>query len=550
MKKSNKSSSKPQIVYRNYIYPPNQPQAKKDKAKTIQKNQYNINTKNNEMKKPYTNQNFLNFVNINLMGDMARTNLNNKNINSIKAKNVNINNNNIYNNNIKDIKMTNINKKRINENIYNKGINIMKDQNAYIKNNNKIQNINRPNINIKVINIMNAQNAYIKNNNKNQNINRPNINIKGINDTKVKKRNIIQEKNIYAKNEVYNNKLKRDEGVSDKNNIINEKTFPRGLNNIGATCYMNSVLQSFYHVYDLSNELIKLKNIDERKMPMTSAYLEVINELTFNKENSISPIKFKIMISNNELFEGIGANDAKSLTLYILETLNEEFNGNNLKINNEKILNKIRNLKNKEMENIVKDFNSNYNSIIAELFYGLKMTTYRCLTCNDCPADYQLFNIINLSIEQTFVEMKKKELKVDILECLKVEQKPKYFNGDNQLFCDKCNKMVDGESVNRIYIAPKIMILFLDRGFNNSFRCEVTFPEKFNMREFADIDGGEYHLIGVIEHLGPSSNSGHFIAICKHFDGNWYLFSDSTIIGPNKNYKKEGEPYLLFYRRN
>ena len=400
-------------------------------------------------------------------------------------------------------------------------------------NNNLKGIINNKNIN--EINIKKAQKAN-KNNNSNKS------------DKKVDVPAHQEKKNNEKKGD-NNNKIIENDEISDKDNIINGEITPRGLNNIGATCYMNSVLQCFYHVFDLSNELIKLKNIDERKMPMTSAYLEVITELTFSKEKSISPIKFKIMISNNELFEGIGANDAKSLTLYILETLNEEFNGNNLGINNEKLLNKIRNIKNKEMEKIVNNFNSQYNSIIADLFYGLKMTTYKCLTCNDSPADYQLFNIINLPIEQTFIEMKKEELKVDILECLKVEQKPKYFNGNNQLFCDKCNKMVDGESVNRIYMAPKIMILFLDRGFNNSFKCEVTFPETLNMKEFTDIDGGEYHLIGVIEHLGPSSNSGHFIATCKHFNGNWYLFSDSQII-PLQNYKKEGEPYLLFYRRD
>ena len=594
----NKSSSKQKIRYIKPFFQGTQPQDQKNKAKTKQKNRYS-NIIQVDLKGPNYNTNEITikkakkYNNINKIEDRERPYINNNDINIIKAKNVNNNNSKV-----EGIKWTNINK------------NEMKNMKAKNLNNNKIENIKSSNKNENNIkNIVVVKNLNI--NNKKEKRKRPSINKNEINNMKAKNlqqqqqqqqkqqqqnqqqqpqklqlkqqqqnqqqyhqqqqqqpqqqsttkgitninnNNRVDEINKEKKNNERNineekkNKITQKE-VLAKNNIINGTIFPRGLNNIGATCYMNSVLQSFYHVFDLSNELIKLKNIDERKMPMTSAYLEVINELTFSKEKSISPIKFKIMISNNELFEGIGANDAKSLTLYILETLNEEFNGNNLKINNENLLNKIRNLKNKEMENIVKTFNSQYNSIIADLFYGLKMTTYKCFTCNDCPADYQLFNIINLSIEQTFVEMKKKELKVDILECLKVEQKPKYFNGDNQLFCDKCNKMVDGESVNKIYMAPKIMILFLDRGFNNSFRCEVTFPEILKMKEFVDNDGGEYHLIGVIEHLGPSSNSGHFIATCKHFDGKWYLFSDSTII-PLESYKKNGEPYLLFYRKD
>ena len=94
------------------------------------------------------------------------------------------------------------------------------------------------------------------------------------------------------------------------------------------------------------------------------------------------------------------------------------------------------------------------------------------------------------------------------------------------------------------------MIIFLDRGIYNSFKCTVVFPEKLNINEFEEIKDGEYNLIGVIEHLGPSNISGHFIASCKHFDGKWYLFSDSNFRCIQDKYRQFGEPYLLFYEKS
>ena len=94
------------------------------------------------------------------------------------------------------------------------------------------------------------------------------------------------------------------------------------------------------------------------------------------------------------------------------------------------------------------------------------------------------------------------------------------------------------------------MILFLDRGINNSFTCDVEFSEKFSFQKYEKNSDGNYNLIGVIEHLGPSNMGGHFIANCKHFDGKWYIFSDNSVRGPGNAYKSYGLPYLLFYRRD
>lgn len=62
----------------------------------------------------------------------------------------------------------------------------------------------------------------------------------------------------------------------------------RGLVNVGATCYMNSTLQCFYHIKDLSEAIINDDYINE-SLEFTNCYKNLIEELSGCKDRD----KFK-----------------------------------------------------------------------------------------------------------------------------------------------------------------------------------------------------------------------------------------------------------------
>ena len=382
---------------------------------------------------------------------------------------------------------------------------------------------------------------------------------------------------------------------------VDYNTKPKGLENVGATCYMNAVLQCFYHVKILTNELLPLFT----KMPMTSAYKDVLYQLSSNSNSPAKPLAFKNVISANPLFRGIQANDSKDLILYFLENIENELTIQNYFCQNPKYINRIRNMINIEdpaLMNIINVFQNTHKSIISDLFYGFRRQSIECSVCQQTLINYQIFNLLIFPIEVVYNNKKNNSMEqkdnfygrrnkmytsnqtygsfydgysgaskshnynynynynnnyysksgeksVTLEECFENEISDTNFYGENQIFCNNCRKMCNAKGVSKIFSSPYILILILNRGKGNEFDCDVDFKEKINIKKYVDSNDcpNEYELIGVISHLGESSMNGHFIADCKHFDGKWYSFSDSSVTLTNR-YTKRGMPYILFYQ--
>ena len=95
----------------------------------------------------------------------------------------------------------------------------------------------------------------------------------------------------------------------------------------------------------------------------------------------------------------------------------------------------------------------------------------------------------------------------------------------------------------------------MNRGEREKFECNVDFEEDLNLEDlYTGIKGIEkeknmkYSLLaGTI--LYGSGGWGHTVAFAKHFDGEYYIFNDSSTRKTNFDEIKKSKVYLLFYKK-
>ena len=464
----------------------------------------------------------------------------------------------------------------------------LKKESSDISENNKNNNQKKEKIINNINNLFSNKSGNIdlfKKNSDFPEINKINNNI---NDLKIIKLNKLEYKSIIPKNkdnnetflENNNNKKLVEDFLKKENNykiqikqlkdIIASYKEPIliGLNNIGATCYMNATLQCMSNTKKLTDYFLNnFKNGDPNKI-MTNEYYKVIKNL-WNRDNnkkSYSPNSFKEALSKeNPLFAGIAANDSKDLINFLLERFHQELNVINKNINNNNNIQINPDQTNELMmlKIFLDEFKENFNSPISNLFYGILETKSQCRGCNIIKFNFQVYSFLEFPLQQVnqfFYNKGKRPLvlsngknpDVDIYECFEYYGKIDLMTGENQMHCDICNRLCDAYYSTIIYSYPNYLIINLNRGKGATYECNVIFPEQLNVINYATFKQGitAYELYAVICHLGPSSMSGHFVAYCKNsIDHKWYLYNDAIVTQCKKEQQyKDGMPYILFYK--
>jgi len=409
---------------------------------------------------------------------------------------------------------------------------------------------------------------------------------------KLKKEN----NDLIKRNKELEEEIKKKESKlkSIKNkNKMEEYSFPTliGLNNIGATCFMNSTLQCLSQTSHLTKYFLNEENEDKirnnnlalkkQNLQLSPIYLELIKKLwNKNGPKSFSPNNFMNVIEKmNPLFKQGQAGDSKDFIIFILEQLHKELkspiklNNNNKSNNMNEPLNQYD--KNNAFNYFFNDFKKEC-SIISDVFFGFTETTNECLYCNNIynskgfsqPIcyNYGIFNCLIFPLEEV-KNLKNNSMQnnnymnnnniVSIYDCFYYNQKNELFTGDNRNYCNICKQLFDSIYTSKIFISPNVLILILNRGKDNKFNVKLTFYENIDISSFVlrkDTPKIIYNLYGVITHIGQSGPNAHFVASCKSpIDHKWYRYNDS-MVNSIENIQKEvidfGTPYILFYQKS
>jgi ubiquitin C-terminal hydrolase len=338
-----------------------------------------------------------------------------------------------------------------------------------------------------------------------------------------------------------------------------------GLRNRGNTCYLNTAIQCLSnipplteyflmnnHLRDLNNRFAELNEKNANEIIVTNEYSKLIKAIWSSKwtpqGSSLEPKSLHEIIQRSDArFEGFEQHDAQEILSFILDHLHE---GLKYDVNISYTGTIENNLDNMEVESIksLQDDLKNKYSIIVDLFFGQYINKFSEQKENRFILDkYEMFNMLSVPIYGNTL----------------YESFDKYFDIENlesKFMDEKMNIEVDAYKQIRLRKVPKYIIIVLKRYKNMNghyFKIQNQIELPIHDLDLAKYSEGydscecKLRLISVGCHRGNISG-GHYFAVCRHKNGNWYTYNDDHVsefnIDMNQNMLfRDG--YLFIYEK-
>ncbi|XP_036386850.1 ubiquitin carboxyl-terminal hydrolase 48 isoform X1 [Megalops cyprinoides] len=295
--------------------------------------------------------------------------------------------------------------------------------------------------------------------------------------------------------------------IDDPNSERRDKNTFVGLTNLGATCYVNTFLQVWFHNLELRQTLYLCQNSRAEEHNMDSDYepqtiCEHLQYLFALLQNSN-----RRYIDPSGLVKALGLDtgqqqDAQEFSKLFLSLLEDTLS---------------------------KQKNPNLHNVIQQQFCGQFAYVTACNQCGRASSLPSRFYELELNIQGH------KQLMDCVTEFLKEEK----LEGDNRYFCESCQSKQNATRRIKLKSLPRTLNLQLMRfvfdrqtGHKKKLNTFISFPEVLDMGPFLERNEEKcvYELNAVLIHRGISAYSGHYIAHVRDArTSDWYKFNDEEI---------------------
>ncbi|PKU82820.1 ubiquitin carboxyl-terminal hydrolase 23 [Dendrobium catenatum] len=312
---------------------------------------------------------------------------------------------------------------------------------------------------------------------------------------------------------------------------INFQRIGAGLENLGNTCYLNSVLQCLTYTEPFAAYLQSGKHKSTCRAAGFCAMCALQNHVMDALQSTGKILRPFHLVRNlrciSRSFRNSRQEDAHEYMVNLLESMHKCCLPSGVQSESPSAYEK---------------------SLVHKIFGGQLRSQVKCMQCSYCSNKFDPF--LDLSLEIVRVD----SLRKAFAHFTATEQ---LDGGERQYQCQRCKEKVQALKQLTIHKAPYVLAIHLKR-FGSSIHGQkinkkVEFEPTLDVKPFVSgVHDGElkYTLYGVLVHAGWSTHSGHYFCYVRTSAGLWYSLDDNHVSQVSEKTVLSREAYMLFYVRN